>query len=152
MSTLTITNNFTNSTTADAPQVNTNFTDVKSFVDSHLLHKDAGSLSDGAWIADAALIAKFFGTANQGMKMVWGKTAYSIVSANGVAVTVTYGVTFSVIPFVLLTVKSDSNTGLIAFLNGAPTATAAGCFVQARDASTTLTQSGDLHWAAIGPP
>jgi len=44
MSTLTITNNFTNATTADATQVNTNFSDVKSFVDSHCLHKDAATV------------------------------------------------------------------------------------------------------------
>jgi len=38
MSSLTITNSFVNATTADATQVNTNFSDVKSFVDSHVVH------------------------------------------------------------------------------------------------------------------
>lgn len=44
MSSLTITNNFTNSTTADAEEVDANFTDVKDFVDSHCVHKDETAL------------------------------------------------------------------------------------------------------------
>jgi hypothetical protein len=38
MSTLTLTNAFSNATTADATEVNSNFDDVKDFVDTHLLH------------------------------------------------------------------------------------------------------------------
>ena len=79
-----------------------------------------------------------------------GKQAYSISSANGVGITVTYGITFTTLVSLQVTVKSDSNVGMIAFPNGAPGLSSAAVFVQFRDAGTTSSQAGDVHWLAIG--
>jgi microcystin-dependent protein len=54
MATLNITNSFSNGTTADALQVNQNFTDVKSFVESNVVHVD-GSVKAGVSALDFAL-------------------------------------------------------------------------------------------------
>lgn len=54
MATLNVTNTFTNGTVADALQVNQNFTDVKSFVESNVVHVD-GSVKAGVGALDFAL-------------------------------------------------------------------------------------------------
>lgn len=54
MATLNITNSFSNNTVADALQVNQNFLDVKSFVESSVVHAD-GSVKAGVGALDFAL-------------------------------------------------------------------------------------------------
>jgi microcystin-dependent protein len=54
MATLNITNSFSNNSVADANQVNQNFTDVKSFVESSVVHAD-GLVKAGVGALDFAL-------------------------------------------------------------------------------------------------
>lgn len=91
------------------------------------------------------------GTAASGTRIVTGQTAYSISAANGVAITVTYGFTFSSLKALLLTVKSDSNIPLVAYMNGVPGVSSAAVRVETPGGGTT-TQSGVVHWLAIGAP
>lgn len=47
MATATVTNSFTNGTTADADQVNTNFTDLLTFLNGSVLHLDGAKAMTG---------------------------------------------------------------------------------------------------------
>lgn len=64
MATLSVTHTFSNGTTADALQVNQNFNDVKSFVESSVVHAD-GAVKAGVSALDFALtgiIVPYVGT------------------------------------------------------------------------------------------
>jgi len=141
MSTASVTYSFTNATTADATQVNTNFTDLVSFINGSLPHSDG---SGGA--ADIRGLVVVGAT---GWKVKAGKTAYTMTAQSGIDVTVTYGTTFATVVALLLTVKSDSNIPLISYMNGAPGLSSAGTRVETKGGGNT-TQSGDLHWIVIG--
>lgn len=91
------------------------------------------------------------GTAGSGTRIVSGKTSYSISATNAVAVTVTYGFTFSATPVFVATAVSGSNIPLLAYMNGGNTTTTATVRVE-NTAGTSVTISGTVNWIAIGPP
>jgi hypothetical protein len=94
MSSLTITNNFTNSTTADAEEVDANFTDVKDFVDSHCVHK-----------GETALEAK---SGSPGNKFQFGLAVVNATNGQTETTTVvTFPTAFATTPRVVVTLQEN---------------------------------------------
>jgi hypothetical protein len=91
------------------------------------------------------------GTSSTGTRIVAGQTAYTISAVNGVQITISYGMTFSSLTALLLSVKSGSNIPLVAYHNGAPGNSSAAVRVETPGGGTT-TVSGFIHWLAIGTP
>lgn len=126
----------------DGGQVETNFLDLINFMNGSMPHSDG---TGGA--ADIRGVIGAGGTT--GLKLKAGTTAYSIVAAAGVSITITYGFTFATLIALVASVKSDSNIPLITYLNGAPTLSSAGARVETKGGGNT-TNAGDVHWIAIG--
>lgn len=93
-----------------------------------------------------------FGLAAQfGWKIAAGTTAWNIATAAAaINVTISYGMTFSAAPVVVVTVRTGSNFEYLADFQGTPGVSSAGVRLFER-AATSRTASGDLHWIAVGP-
>jgi hypothetical protein len=84
------------------------------------------------------------------VKLLAGQTAYSISATNGVAVTVTYGVTFSSLIAFLVSVESGANVPLITYANTTPGLSSCSSVRVEHPTGATVTRSGNVHWLAIG--
>jgi hypothetical protein len=91
------------------------------------------------------------GTAGSGTRIVAGKTAYSMSATNGINVTISFGFTFSAAPTLIATCQSGSNIDLVLTIVSATTTTGATVRIAEKD-GTNVTQSGNIHWLAIGAP
>jgi hypothetical protein len=97
MSTLTVTHNFVNSTTADAEEVDQNFTDVKTFVDSHCVHK-----------GETALEAK---SGSPGKK--FQTEAFTATTSAGGDITRSFPVAFATTPFIVCTPEDGTQEAAV---------------------------------------
>lgn len=91
------------------------------------------------------------GTSGTGTRVVSGKTAYTLVGGAINALSISYGFTFSAAPVVTGTVQSGSNVDIVLTWAGAPSTTGASARLCEKDGGAS-SQSGFVHWVAIGPP
>jgi hypothetical protein len=91
------------------------------------------------------------GTSGTGTRLVAGKTSYTMTAINGINVTVSWGFTFSAAPSVTFSIVSGSNIDLVGTFAGTPSTTGCTIRVAERD-GTAVTQSGSIHWHAVGAP
>ena len=103
-----------------------------------------GDDATAGWAASVANALNAFGLVDHGVI-----TGISFSAVSRVAGTLTYNVTFTVPPTVMLTVRAPAAYDVLPNLTSLPTTTDAG-YVVFRNLGTDLTGYVDLHWFAIG--
>lgn len=122
MATLSVTNNFAPNTLAEADDVDQNFTDIVTFVNTNVIQKDASV----AFTAVPSGPASDAASANQFTRlavMARGVHTSAGTGGNSHTGTITFGKTFAAAPIVVATVRVTAGIDLILQWNAAPTTT-----------------------------
>jgi hypothetical protein len=84
-------------------------------------------------------------------RIVTGTTAWSLSTQSAKDIAVSWGVTLSGTPIVLLAIESGSNVVVACSMNGGPSTTGVTVRIETNGGGN-VTQSGLIHWAAIAVP